>query len=399
MLFDKFVKETGSFWSSYLNRMAELQKRGNLDSKNGVVLYPNILIVNEFYGFFVAELIGARKEYGGMTIKRHKEKSIYRYLSQFDDDMSAPAMHLNGSQIGFRFLCIAQEADFEEVKKRFPFIELFPTKLNRTGGKGNVFSFGGNFSSCFVENSVLVNRKENIFRCKNILELIIVKKNITKNELRRLFEHMTEGNSVKGVHTVSKEKEESLIIGGHLQSMYLTPGMSEPTIGEYIKSHPEIVKGAFKTKHFEYEPFLEWIEHDGTVKDTAINPDLLVQREDGFYDIYDLKTAVLSRKKLIKGERKRRRFIDYVEEGVAQLANYREYFQHTKNKDLAKRKYGIEIHNPGLVLIVGSWENAPKEEIDQACRRYKDIAIIDFDTLIHLFIGAEETTISNTAGS
>ncbi len=387
MLFEKFVKKTNSWWNTYLTSIADHQKRGHINSGGRKVLFPNILLATEASGFFVAELIGATEEFKGLMVKTHKGKSIYCYLSQFDDVEPDAALRLNAAFIGFRFLCIAQQADFDAVKKRFPFIELFPSRLNRVGGKGSCLAFGDKFSSCYVENSVLINRRENIFRCKNILELFIVKENISKNELIALFEHATNGNEVKGVHTVSEGEEESLIVGGHLQSMYLFPGLRETTIGEFIKSHPETVKRAFKTSHFEYEPYLEWIEHDSSIQERAINPDLLVKRDDGFYDIYDLKSAVLSKKSLVKGERKRRRFIDYVEEGVAQLSNYREYFEYPKNRELAKTKYGVEVNEPKLVLLVGNWENADLKQIDEACRRYKDISIIDFDTFAHLFYG------------
>jgi hypothetical protein len=175
--------------------------------------------------------------------------------------------------------------------------------------------------------------------------------------------------------------------------MYLFPGLRETNIGEFLKAHPETIKKAFKTSHFEYEPYLEWIEHDGSVQDRAINPDLMVRRDDGFYDIYDLKTALLTKKNIVKGERKRRRFIDCVEEGVAQLSNYREYFQYPKNQEFAKSKYGIEVNEPKLVLLVGSWENTDKRQIVEACRRYKNANIIDFDTFAHLFYG----TVAKTA--
>jgi hypothetical protein len=169
--------------------------------------------------------------------------------------------------------------------------------------------------------------------------------------------------------------------------MYLFPGLRETTIGEFIKLHPEVVKEAFKTTHFEYEPYLKWIEHDGTCQDDAINPDLLTKRDDGFFDIYDLKTAALERTNVTKGGRRRRRFIDYVEEGVAQLANYREYFEYPGNAEYAKSKYAIQIKDPKLVLVVGSWENSDINEVNQACRKYKGIEVIDYDTFCHLFIG------------
>ena len=166
-----------------------------------------------------------------------------------------------------------------------------------------MFSFGPDFCSCSVENSVIVNRCENLFRCKNILELFIVKRSISRRELSEFFEQLTKVCEVKGVHTVRSTREESLIISGHLQGMYLLPRLRETTIGEFINTHPEVIKKAFKTSHLD-ERYLEWVEHDGTVEDKAINPDLIVRRPDGFYDIYDLKTALLDKRSIVKGPRK-----------------------------------------------------------------------------------------------
>ncbi|OGI19858.1 MAG: hypothetical protein A3J06_02645 [Candidatus Moranbacteria bacterium RIFCSPLOWO2_02_FULL_48_19] len=391
MQFEDFIEETRLWWDRYLKFIYDQQRKGNLDSRSGIILYPNILLVTRAKDFFVAELIGAQKTFTSLKLLQHKENSIYRYLNQFDDSEPDPLIRLNGTGNSFRFLCLAQEADFNVVRSRFPFIELFPTRINRVGGKGSVFSFGSDFSSCSVENSVLVNRRENLFRCKNILELFIVKSPISRKELSKLFEQLTNSGEVKGVHTVPSTREESLIISGHLQSMYLFPGLRETTIGKFINTHPEVVKKALKTSHFEYEPYLEWLEHDGTVSDKAINPDLIVRRPDGLYDIYDLKTALLRKKSIVKGPKKRRRFIDYVEEGAAQLANYRDYFQYTKNQQLAKDKYGIEVSNPKLILITGNWDNVSPKEIEEACRRYNKISILDFDTFTHLFIGANQS--------
>jgi ABC-type antimicrobial peptide transport system permease subunit len=53
-----------------------------------------------------------------------------------------------------------------------------------------------------------------------------------------------------------------------------------------------------------------------------------------------------------------------IEEGVAQLANYAEYFTYSQNAAHAKDKYGLSVENPKLVLVVGSWENSSPEEVD-----------------------------------
>jgi len=390
MLFDKFVSESSIWWSQYLKEVSKAESEGRLDSGSRKVLYPNIILLTRCSGYYVAELIGATKKFSGLKIKKHKEPSIYRYFSQFDTSEPASCVHLDSKNIGFQYICLAHESDFDAVFERFPQLELYSTKLERTGGHGSVFSFGKKFTSCAIENCLLVNRSENIYRCKNILSAYVVKHRISKNELFDLYQWTTKDNHVKGVHTVNQD-EEKLVLSGQLQSMYLFPFMRETTIGEFINLHPEIIKESFKTDRFEYEPYLEWIEHDGTCKDKAINPDLMVKREDGYFDIYDLKTALLNTNNITKDKRKRRRFIDYVEEGIAQLANYREYFEYKKNAQHAKKKYGICVSQPKLVLIVGSFENSNLDEIKQACRRYQGIDLIDYDTFCNLFIGVNET--------
>jgi len=387
MLFEKFVEESRAWWSSYLQAVSKAQRAGNLDTKDQKVLYPNILLVTKCSGHYVAELIGATEKFDQLAVKRHEERSIHRYLSQFDDSEPDPLFRLDASGHGFRFLCLAHDADFDEIKSRFPHIELYGSKLNRVGGHGSTIAFGDNFVSCMIENSVLINRKENVFRCKSILSACIVKSGISKPQLLELLTNTVRDNQVKGVHTVG-EQEHRLVVGGQLQSMFLFPNLRETTIGEFIKLHPEVVKAAFKTDNFEYEPYLEWLEHDGTCTDKAINPDLLVKRGDGYYDIYDLKTAVLDKKSLTKARRSRRRFIDYVEEGISQLANYREYFKYPRNAEQAKKIYGIEVSDPRLVLVVGSWENVDVDEVNQACRKYHNVDVIDYDTVCQMFIGA-----------
>jgi hypothetical protein len=278
----------------------------------------------------------------------------------------------------------------EQTKQRFPFIDLFPTWLINVDEPGPIFQFEPGFVSCAIENSVLINVRGSLARCKNILSLFITKNAITKPELTSLFEEVTKGIEVKGIHTAYGSDNMRLIVAGHLQAMFLTPGLRETTIGEFVNQHPDVIKRAFKTENFIYEPFLDWLEHDGTVIDKAINPDLLIQRDDGFYDIYDLKTAMLGRSRITKGEQRRRRFIDAVAEGVHQLSHYRMYFQFSANRELAEKKYGIRVSDPRLVLVVGSWENVDPREVIEATRAYSGIDIIDYDTLVHFFLGTAE---------
>lgn len=399
MLFDKFIQETKDFWVSYFSQVSVAQRSGllktqqmpgdpiGMDLGGYSILYPNMLVITDCKGYYIAELVGSVKRFSGLTVKIHRERSIYRYFSQFDGDNPDPVIYFDASEHGLSHLCISQGGDIERIKQRFPSVELYDTELGRNGGSGSPLGFGPNFKSCFMEHCILINVKNELFRCKNILYSCVVKSAILKNELLDVFRIACGSGYIAAVHTVSCG-EERRVVAGQLQSMVLFPSLHETTLGEFLKLHPMVLKEVFKSDNIIYEPYLEWIEHDGTCEDLAINPDLLVKREDGFYDIYDLKTALLDKRKITKNGRSRRGLISYVEEGIGQLANYREYFAYAKNAELAERKYSVKVRDPRLVLVVGSWENVDAEEVEQACRKYgASVQVVDYDTICHMFMG------------
>lgn len=401
MLFEKFVEETKRWWDGYLRRVSQGLKDGTLrvrpvePSDGGVasigkkVLFPNMLVVTNCAGYYVAELVGAVESYTGLTVKRHKENSIYRYFGQFDGEQPVPALSFSGENGRISSVCIAQAESLDSLSERFPHLELYKTQFLRQGGRGSPIAFADDFKSVALENCLLVNSKDSIKRCKGILYLGVVKSSVSVAELRELYDASSSSGTTVAVHTV-RENEERVVVGGQLQSMVLFPGLHETTIGKFLELHPNVVKDAFNSNSVLYETSLTWEEHDGTCDDSAIRPDLLVQRDDGFYDIYDLKTGLMDRSKITKAARKRRRFIDYVEEGISQLANYREYFSYPKNAALAMEKYGVQVNDPKLVLVVGSWENVDPVEVEQACRKYGGrIKVVDYDTVCQMFIGAE----------
>lgn len=382
MTSEKFIEITFRFWNQYLNKIQDDFNAGRIKADNKVILFPNILLITITKEHHIAELVGATKQFNGLTIKRHGERSTDRYLNQFSIEESEPVFHLDSEGLGFFGLCLAQETDFDILKNRFPIVDLFSSKLERRGGKGSVLTFGPNFGSACIGSCAIVNHKENAYRVKHILDMTIISKNLTKGKYVELLTSISNGNMVRAVHTCSPDEESAVILAGQFQNLYLSLSLRETILGEFLKTHPEIIAA----DKFIYEPYLEWIESSEENEDKAINPDLLVPRTDGYYDIYDLKTAALTRKSLTKGPRRRRRFIDYVEEGAAQLANYREYFSYPKNIAYAKEKYGIELKDPRYVLVVGNFENADSIQIQEAKRRFDSIDLIDYDTVVQLYL-------------
>lgn len=389
MKFDLFIQTAEEWWNGYLQSIFDHQSKVPVRQPGCQLLYPSIMLATRCQGYFMLELLGANRHFCSLRTKKHAERSIYRYLNQFDAEEPDPFFII--TQNHFSGLSLSRSCDQEAALRRFPHLHLYPTMIRSSSGRGSVFTFGQDFESLSLEHCTIVNTKDQLTRCKSILWAAVVRSQVSKTELIRMFESATRDSFAHGVYT-TEGNEEKLHVGGQLQSMYLFPGLHETTIGEFIRSHPEIIKEAFGAARFEYEPYLKWIDHDGSVQDVAINPDLMVQRHDGFYDIYDLKTALLNKLSITKAGRSRRRFIDYVEEGVSQLANYREYFTYPGNAEYARKKYGIEVNNPKLVLVVGSYENSYSDQISQACRKYNNVEVIDYDTLCQMYIGIQPSS-------
>lgn len=388
MLFEKFKATASSFYRDFFKVLAQADAEGKLERE---ILYPTMLLFTDCNGYYLAEMMGASRKYIGLTLKTHKEKSIDTYLTQHEakgDIKSTGVFNFNGSRNIIDYVTIIN-ADIEEATRRFPALERQGTVVH-TKIADRLLSFGPDFRALSVQHCVLVNKGELSIRSKFILNLGIFASNISKRELLSELDHHTANSRAFGAYVIVDNQDqyaERLIVGGQFQSAFLINGLRETTIGDFIKAHPEIIKKAFNTDHFIYEPLLEWKEHDDTCEDASINPDLLIRRADGNYDICDLKTALLDKTSLTTAERRRRQFIHTVRDGIAQLANYREYFEYPENAKHAFEKYKVKVSNPKLTLIVGNFENFDPAEVSQAGRIVPDIEIIDYDTLCHLFMG------------
>jgi len=389
MQFEIFCDVMTRAFNSYFMKVNDMDSKGEIHHEGYKILYPTMLILTKCDGYHVAELLGSTQKISQLKVKKSKEKSVLSYFYQFD----APALEaesmvrFEGAGNKVSNILFTRSDSTDAVKERFPYLGTYKTELQINYGVGAPFSFGPNFESLSIQKCAIVNNYGNIYRCKDVLAAFVFKSNITLEKFTKTLNSFLSGEANQYVRFVNKENEEIIYIAGQLQNMYFFPKLHETTIGEFLKQHPKVVMRAFNSRHVEYEPYFEWIERSESCEDKAINPDLLVQRADGFYDIYDLKKALLTKNSITSGPRKRRQFIHSVSDGIAQLANYEEYFTYSKNAAHAKTKYNIEVNKPKLTLVVGNWDNTHQDEISQALRAYKNnIEIIDYDTFCNMFI-------------
>ena len=389
MTFQQFIDVTAETWDNYLRTIArlpfELVDRGSL-------LYPNIALFVQTQEHYILELFGSNEVFNGLTVKTHKEPNIYRYLYQFPPEEDFTPVFTNERNLtnaGMSDLVIGGSKTIEKFESRFQFLQSYKegTIIRGIHTTGPFFSFREGLQNFFLSRCILLNSLDNAYRAKHInyLEIISPYFGVYKTTLeKRLFQsNLYSTNDLFGIQFVENIDIQSRLLSGQFANMFLIPNVRETTIGEYLRANSHIINKAFDCQKFVYEPALEWIEgNEKYPYEKTINPDLMIEREDGFFDIVDLKTIKDESKNITKGQHKRRRFIDYVSEGIAQLGNYKEYFTYEKNRSHAFSKYGIKVDNPKLILVVGSYDNVNAEEVREASRTYREeLEIRDYDTL------------------
>lgn len=390
MLYNKFKLDCVKYWGGYFAEIAE--KRSSIKS-DGIPLFPTHIMFMRYGNYYGMELLGTNTEPRKLTPKFVKYNEDCDYFNLFNEETNSPLVGIDGGNASIINMYLAHHNDLTTARERFPYIDLNASKITAENGSGSAVIFGPNFESAHFENCVIVNHRKGLFRCKNIQFLAIVSKKIKSPELKHFFEEIftrkdqSGSTYIRGIFTSNGGNKKQLM-ASQLQNLYLSRGVHETTIGDFLNQSPEILRAAFNTERFVYEPTLEWVEHDGSVEEKAINPDLFIKRADGKYDIVDLKLAGLNKRNMTKGNRNRRRFVDYVSEGIAQIVNYKFYFTFEKNRNFAFEKYGLEVEDPNLTLVIGSMENVNPAEVIEALKPNDgmNISIIDYDTLVSTFL-------------
>jgi hypothetical protein len=397
MKFNKFQQINLDKWNKYFCGIEQnIANPLRHQKREGSILFPNMILFTETKDHLIFELFGADRKFSSLKTKIHTEDSTTRYLYQFNPVQGEGERRfiLGG---GLNGLLIHRELDSNFWQERFPFYKQWNAGFILQGGKGFFMAFSPNLKSCYMNNCMLVNKCGNIHRLKHIICLVIANKKISGKDYigwleERFRDSLTQPfiQHLLGIQFCQSQLEENYVLSGQFSNIFLFPGLRETTIGEFLNKNPSILKKALSCKSFLYEPEFRWVEGNPDPKEQFINPDLIVELSNGYFDIYDLKTALLDKANITKGGHRRRRFIDYVQEGIAQLVNYREYFEFEKNKQFAQAKYNINISDPTLILVVGNYDNAKKQEIREASRTLpRKCHIIDYDTLNAMLLNAQ----------
>jgi hypothetical protein len=396
--FPSFRKMAESHLSSYFETVSQGVQAGTISfEKDEIPLFPTTAVFTRSPTHYVVELFGARRRCGTLRSKLHTARSFSLIMEDFE--YNGPTAYLLRPQptsgprrpSGFTNIAFVAQRTLHELEERFPGLRgLFKTSIVFTPEDVECIKWLDATPDLnypiIISNCLVVNSLGNIVRARYInLFLVIPAELETQEVINALRETVRVQSDLPGVQIVNQGHQEAVAQAGQLANLYLQ-GVHETTLTQFLEDHSEIIQRALDADQIFFQPLLAWREGNPDPTEIAIQPDIIMRRNDGQWYIIDFKLPLLTKASITTGGHKRRRFIYTVADGVAQLHNYRVFFEHQANREAAVSTLGEEICDAQLMLIAGTSENVDLAEVDEAMRPLKPIEIVDYDTLIRMSV-------------
>ena len=392
----EFTHASEDALNEYLTAIAHWFSTGQFKTSvpNPVPSFPSMMVITVLPNHFAFELVGGRRNNRNLKVVKRKLDDTTLYFSQFNFPPNVKPMVELGHPDGAGYIegiALITENARQELDRRFPgATDMHPSRIVAVGDDfGPAIDLDEDAKFLCLDNVLAVNALDQMVRIRQMRLTVVANKRVTAQEYRSYLRELLEvkhGANLIGVRLISGDKAEAVLKAAQFANLFLMNKLHETSIGTFIDQHRDILLSALEAKAFVTEPYLPWVVTSPDPEEHAVNPDLFVQRADGYWDIYDLKHALLNRRDVTTGRRNRRRFVSDIEDGLAQLAHYREFLSIPEHAVLAKEKYGVTFNKPRYTLVVGSYENIDADKVADARRRFPDLEIIDYDSLLQLYL-------------
>jgi hypothetical protein len=166
----------------------------------------------------------------------------------------------------------------------------------------------------------------------------------------------------------------------------------EVEVFENLINHPETSEDQLQ-KFFEHHPhFLGDLQHTIPlphvrlehptnplyIPDFILKPIVAYQRDTN-WRVLDLKKPSA---RLLAGPASHVRLSYDVTQAIAQLRDYRDYFQNPENNERVHQALGHRLRYPELAVLIGRLREAEQELLDKAQSREADVRIVTYDEVL-----------------
>jgi hypothetical protein len=128
-----------------------------------------------------------------------------------------------------------------------------------------------------------------------------------------------------------------------LEELINNPSVREYDLQEFFEENPHLLAG---TSYDRVVP------HPVLARDEKgpLIPDFMLEPADGFADVLDLKLPVVQ---LVTGRSDRLHQTAHVTEAIAQVREYRAYFDDPAHRQAVRDRYGIQAYRPTVAVVIG----------------------------------------------
>lgn len=392
MIFRQFEQACRSAWNGYLQMLAAKFDSGAWVPPAGYdIAYPTTMLLTQSPQHLIVELTGISRRRVQLTIKKGRAKSANSY---FGTDAPGPALFTmqedDGQDPGFiRSMSLATDEAWRKATQINPHLGALHASRVLMGGEISR-AFDLTDANHLNLGCVLILQSVGSRVCVRFVhEAVCIKESNSLDSFEKYLQRLLTSAPIRGIHMLPGLAKDRATTASTLFSNIYNSPVGETTIGHYLDKNADVLKGALGAVDHRSEVRLRWRDGDSQPGTLSI-PDLMLRRIDGFWDICDLKLPLHSKRSLTHRSKRRRGFIDGVDDGLGQLADYDAYFQTPENAEYARSKFGISVNNPRKLLIVGNGYNYNAEAVAQALRKYDSTySVLSYDSLLILYLASQ----------
>jgi Domain of unknown function (DUF4263) len=159
-----------------------------------------------------------------------------------------------------------------------------------------------------------------------------------------------------------------------LEELINDPDLKEQQLQEFFEAHPHLLAGIDYAR-VEPHPYLKRADQGPLIPDFMLEPS-----PGGFADVLDLKLPKVS---VVVGKPDRLAQSAAVTSAIAQLREYRAWFDDASNQKQFQKKYNMQAYKPSVVMVIG---RDPKADPYELRRLWADLPtslkILTYDDLL-----------------
>ncbi len=386
----QFITHIADWFENWFKEVQSQVDSGKIGI-TGLYSFPDFLRVGESPYHYVVELMGAQDiiDPALCQIRRPKVTEKVGNVASFLNpghrvgDAATALINMSAKENTLKNLTFATQFDQTKFNKRINVPINTPHFQAKFKPETLIFVSQDADKLLFRDIDLVQTKGPEIF-FKRITTALVVKKTITKEELSQwLISNRLAGPplpDILGLNTSYSVDEEGFAI----QLLSLTQqDTGEDVIDTFIQKNANFFASALGYQKAINQPRLRIIDSTG-LDGEYLQPDYLMLRKDGTYDILDLKKSLIPN--VTVGKKTRIRFSAYVNELVSQLSGYKRYFSLQKNKEWAEKNLNISVStNPQLLGIVGNHNNFLRENVDLVQEQLQqNITILGYSEIIDL---------------